>query len=192
MNEFAIPSHTGPVVAGLDGAIWFPQEDGKLGRMSTAGEFTSFEVGAQPTGGLAVTSNGDIWFTTLGYQIGRFRPGAGAILFDIAHSTSSSEPWRLAAGSDGNVWFTEQTGNKIGRMTPSGTVTEFAMPTGDAEPNEITGGPDGNVWFTEIMADRIGRITPAGQITEFAIPKPSTALPGGTSALSEIVSWPGR
>jgi uncharacterized repeat protein (TIGR01451 family) len=190
VNEFAIPSHTGPVVAGLDGAVWFSQENGRLGRMSTTGEFSSFEVGAQPTGGLAVTSNGDIWFTTTGYQIGRFRPEGGSALIDILHSASSSSPWRLAAGPDGNLWFTEQTGNKIGRLTPEGTVTEFAVPIAKAGPGEITGGPDGNVWFTEIMADKIGRITPAGQISEFAIPTRSTSLPGGTSALGEIVTGP--
>jgi uncharacterized repeat protein (TIGR01451 family) len=190
VNAFAIPSHTGMVVAGVDGAVWFSQENGKLGRMSTTGEFTSFEVGAQPTGGLAVTSNGDIWFTTDGNQIGRFRSGGRALLFDIPQSASSADPWRLAAGPDGNVWFTEQTGNKIGRLTPQGTVTEFAVPTENAGPGELTGGPDGNVWFTEVMADKIGRITPAGQITEFAIPKSSTSLPGGTAALTEIVTGP--
>ena len=31
VNEFPIPSHSGAVVAGLDSAIWFPQDDGQLG-----------------------------------------------------------------------------------------------------------------------------------------------------------------
>jgi uncharacterized repeat protein (TIGR01451 family) len=197
VSEFAIPSHTGPLVAGPDGAVWFPQEGRSLGRMSTTGEFTAidvgetFDVGEMLAGGLAVTPNGDIWFTTTNdNHIGRFHPGGGAILFDIPQSASSTGPWRLAAGPDGNVWFTEQTGNKIGRLTPQGAVTEFAVPTANAAPSEITGGPDGNVWFTEIVADKIGRITPDGQITEFAMPKPSSELPGGTAALSKIVAGP--
>jgi virginiamycin B lyase len=30
----------------------------------------------------------------------------------------SSQPWGITAGPDGNLWFTEQVGNKIGRITP--------------------------------------------------------------------------
>ncbi len=60
-------------------------------------------------------------------------------------------------------------GNKIGRITTAGTITEFPVPTPDSRPRGITAGPDGNVWFTELTGNRIGRITPAGVITEFPI-----------------------
>ncbi len=52
----------------------------------------------------------------------------------------------ITAGPDGNMWFTELLGNKIGRITPGGTVTEFNLPTSGAAPASITGGPDGNLW----------------------------------------------
>ena len=68
----------------------------------------------------------------------------------------------------------------IGRITPSGTITEFTAglhPGGDPNgsvPLAITAGPDGNLWFTDKdsarqggLAGAIGRITPSGQITEF-------------------------
>jgi virginiamycin B lyase len=35
-------------------------------------------------------------------------------------------PGLIAAGPDGNPWFTEQLGNRVGRITPTGTVTEFS------------------------------------------------------------------
>jgi hypothetical protein len=75
----------------------------------------------------------------------------------------------ITAGPDGNVWFTEQNGNRIGRITPSGVVTEFSagISTG-AAPGGITAGPDGNLWFTEQNGSRIGRITPQGVVTEFS------------------------
>jgi streptogramin lyase len=181
VSELAIPSHWGAVVAGLDSAIWFPQDDGRLGRMSASGELSSFVVGAQPAEGLAVTSNGDIWFTTNDYQIGRFRPEGDAILIDIPHNASSAAPWRLAAGPDGNLWFTELTGNKIGRMTPEGSVTEFTIPTDRSLPAGICAGPDGNVWFVESNTNAIGRITTSGQITEF--PGPSRRQHHSTGAV---------
>ena len=61
------------------------------------------------------------------------------------------------------------TGNRIGRITPLGVVTEFSAGiTAGAQPVGITAGPDGNLWFTEYSGDRIGRITPLGVVTEFS------------------------
>src|SRR6476620_7792943 len=91
-------------------------------------------------------------------------PGEVAI-FHLPHQ--ESHPQGIACGPDGNVWFTEQAGDAIGRITPEGEVTEFSLPA-DAAPKAIAGGPDGNVWFTE--SGQIGRITPGGQITEFPLP----------------------
>src|SRR5690242_13531663 len=42
--------------------------------------------------------------------------------------TSGSRPIGIAAGPDGGLWFTEQTGNKIGRISTAGNVTEFQIP----------------------------------------------------------------
>src|SRR5204863_3793094 len=84
--------------------------------------------------------------------------------------TSNSGPWWITAGPDGNLWFTEQFGNKIGQITPAGVITEFPIPTAGSSPGEITVGPDGNLWFTESSGNKIGRISPAGVISEFPIP----------------------
>src|SRR5687767_3030047 len=77
----------------------------------------------------------------------------------------------ITQGPDGNLWFTERLGNKIGRITPDGTITEFPVPTAFSEPWEIAAGPDGNLWFTEQFGHKIGRITPEGEITEFPLPR---------------------
>ncbi len=92
---------------------------------------------------------------------------------------ASSEPHWITAGPDGNLWFTVNIAGEIGRITPSGTVTEFPLPNSDCQPADITTGPDGNLWFTESaatpigggqFANHIGRITPNGVITEFTLP----------------------
>jgi virginiamycin B lyase len=65
------------------------------------------------------------------------------------------------------MWFTEQRGNKIGRIDMSGMVTgEFTVPTDNSLLQDITAGPDGNLWFTEWNGERIGRITTEGVIRE--------------------------
>lgn len=69
--------------------------------------------------------------------------------------------------------FTEVFGNKIGKITPGGTITEYDLPHADSQPAGITLGPDGVIWFTENGGDRIGTITSAGDITEYDIPSGS-------------------
>jgi streptogramin lyase len=83
-------------------------------------------------------------------------------------------PRGIVLGPDGNIWFTEQTGNRIGRITPAGVVTEFSAGLSPgANPGGMALGPDNNVWFVERTGNRIGRIIaiPAngtvGTITEF-------------------------
>ncbi len=76
----------------------------------------------------------------------------------------------IAAGSDGNMWFTEEAADLIGRITPVGTIAEFPLPGIDAAPSGIARGPDGNMWFTETDGEAIGRITPSGEVAEFPLP----------------------
>jgi streptogramin lyase len=80
-----------------------------------------------------------------------------------------SEPEKITTGSDGNLWFT--TGSStLGRISPSGEISQFPTPTSNSRPFAITAGPDGNVWFTELAAGKIGRVTPSGDIAEFPVP----------------------
>jgi streptogramin lyase len=99
---------------------------------------------------------------------------AWAAVGTITEFSPAGLPRGITAGPDGNLWFTEEAGNQIGRITPSGSITEFPLPTkcglsGGCEPWSITTGPDGNLWFTELDGNRVGRITPTGSITEFRL-----------------------
>ena len=84
-------------------------------------------------------------------------------------SGSASQPQDIVTGPDGNLWFTEQSGNKIGVITPAGlAVAEYTVPTANSAPGAIAVGPDNNLWFTEQSGNKIGKITPTGTITEYA------------------------
>jgi streptogramin lyase len=87
----------------------------------------------------------------------------------------------ITRGSDGNLWFTGD-GNNIGRMTPTGKVTEFPIPTGSSGAGPITLGPDGDVYFVETEARQIGRITPTGVISEFSLSGDNVTALGGITA----------
>jgi hypothetical protein len=42
--------------------------------------------------------------------------------------TTGAGPWAIAAGSDGSMWFSEESADQIGRITPTGTVTGISDP----------------------------------------------------------------
>jgi virginiamycin B lyase len=96
---------------------------------------------------------------------------------EYAVPTANSLPESIELGPDGALWFTETGGNKIGRITTAGVITEY--PLGGAaktgSPWDIVVGPDGAMWFTETLGNKIGRITTAGVITnQYAIPTPNS------------------
>jgi YD repeat-containing protein len=121
---------------------------------------------------ITVAPDGKLWLTlNEASAIIRLRAtGYGIELkSDLA---AGSLPARITTGPDGAMWFTEFGGNRIGRITPGGAVTEFDLPRPGVGPHDITTGPDGALWFTEYndAGNAIGRITTDGKITEYAIP----------------------
>ena len=95
-------------------------------------------------------------------------------------------PGDITAGADGNMWFVELNGradnrvvdgNRVGRITMAGEITEFPMPA-SGSPVNIAVGPDRNIWYTK--GNAIGRVTPAGVITEFDLPGGGTGLTAGS------------
>ena len=91
------------------------------------------------------------------------------VLLEYTTPTFNSFPSGIASGPDGALWFTEYGGNKIGRITTAGSITEYPV-SPLAVPYSITAGSDGALWFTEYYANKIGRITTTGVVTEYAIP----------------------
>ena len=78
-------------------------------------------------------------------------------------------------------------GNKIGRITTAGVITEFPIPAG-CSCQDITLGPDGALWFAETGVGKIGRITTAGVFTEFAIPT-AGSTPFGIASGPDGALW---
>jgi len=77
---------------------------------------------------------------------------------------SGANPSLIAAGPDGNLWFTDgNTGNPaIGRINPAtGGIDEFTIGV-SGQPAFIGAGPDGNLWFMD-FSSALWRINPANQ-----------------------------
>lgn len=115
---------------------------------------------------VVTTIDGTVWYTGLENHIGRINPNGTVDQF--TPPTADSEPHGIAIGPDGNIWFTELKGNKIGRISASGEIKEFPLPE-NRGPYAIIAGKS-ELWFTEFSGNRIGRMNVDGSLTEFAIP----------------------
>src|SRR5262249_42215950 len=76
----------------------------------------------------------------------------------------------------GYIWFTEGYGNRIGRISADGTLTEFPLALAALA---IALHSDGNAWFVTAQNrnEWIGRITPLGQVTEIPFPTVNINIP---------------
>jgi virginiamycin B lyase len=73
------------------------------------------------------------------------------------------------------VWFTESLGEKVGSITPAGTITEFAVPNAISNPHPrgITKGVDGRIWFAEDDGATVYSLTTSGSFSN-PYPIPTT------------------
>ncbi len=181
ITEFPTPTLSFPnaITLGPDGNVWFSEgAAGQIAFITPAGVikeifFSNSGVG----GGIATGSDGNIWFTDLtGNSVWRFELATKS-LTSFPVPTANAFPGDITLGADGNLWFVEGGVGKIGRITPSGVITEFG--NGLGLPYSIALGPDGNVWFTLRFSAQLGSITPAGVITFYPIPNPAEQIAPG-------------
>jgi virginiamycin B lyase len=206
----------GPLAVDQRGNVWFdetyeappeapgasPHFPGQIVRMNRQGEI-AVATQLRPTD-LTVGPDGSVWFTGF-YEIGRIAPDGTVSTFPLPDGENAEEKFvfddgPLVVGADGNVWFSGARGIRkadgsaagdepiIGRLAPTGELTEFDLPRDGGHPIRLANGPDGNVWFTEPSAPRVGRITPAGQIQHFPLPAPSSQ-PAGIAAGPDGALW---
>jgi len=69
--------------------------------------------------------------------------------------TNPGAPATIIPGPDGALWFVENLGNKVGRITTDGDITEFDIPTPNTQPQGLAFAPDGSLWFTERNGNRV-------------------------------------
>lgn len=162
-KEFTIPNPqdgVGSIVAGPTGNIWYTGH-GAVYQITPAGAVQSFPL---PHGFQSPTigPDGNLWFfegpTNLGIgrlsstgQLAEFplngHPGPSGLL-----PSAVGDPNSIVVGADGNLWFTERPWNVIGRITPTGQLTEYWPPTAGGRTISVLGqlaaSPDGSIWYT--------------------------------------------
>jgi virginiamycin B lyase len=139
------------ITLGPDGNLWFADRDHDvIGRVTPSGIVTTFPVPGSHPADLIAGPDGGIWFG--GNGIGRI--SMSGQVTKVAPQFAASH---MAAGRDGNVWFTDY--QAIYRITPAGAVTRFDTPASVIY--DLVAGLDGKIWFTDNATNKIARLDPS-------------------------------
>ncbi len=180
------------IAPGPDGNLWFTEETlGGVGRVTPAAVITEFLAGF-PTGsprGIVTGPDGNLWVAMAGGNGAIAKVTKTGVVTEFPVPTVG-DPNDIAVGPDNNLWYVDPAADVVGRITPTGSITEFtAGLTNASAPSYITRGPDGALWFTETDAGRIGRITTAGVITEYSSGISGSSKPADIAAGPDGNLW---
>jgi streptogramin lyase len=77
----------------------------------------------------------------------------------------------IAYGPDGNMWVVSADPAEIVKVTPNGTMTQYALSSSSAAPSGLVVGADGNLWFAEQQNNAVGKLVIAtGVVTNYPLP----------------------
>lgn len=179
------------ITVGPEGDAWLLSGKAEVVRLTPSGAHSQVAIAprGEITGHATAARDGGIWFTTRGGGAGPDTIGridTGGVVTEFPLPQPGSQPAAIVEASNGDAWFTEYSGDRIGRMTPSGQLTEFTLPEG-SRPSGIAADTHGDIWFTEQGPGRIGRIDAAGKLTQFELP--ADVFPGEIAAASDGRLW---
>jgi virginiamycin B lyase len=157
-------------------------ENGFVAQLNNSNYLVVRQNVPQPTGVVTGPDGASVWFAARGLHAITRLSTAGVTTFP-----APGGPWGITTGPDGALWFTEFDGNKIGRITTDGVITDYTIPTAASGPFWITLGSDGALWFTEQQGNKIGRLAitpdeggtpPTGEPATPPAGAPATTLTG--------------
>jgi virginiamycin B lyase len=203
VKEYPLPkSNAAPtsIAVGSEGALWFTAPGAnEIGRITTAGQISEYSLptpNAAPQS-IALGPDGNLWFTELaGNKIGRIGVDGTITEFELPRRGEVQCgfvcPYGIARGLDGALWFTESQlsaggGNRVGRLTTDGQLTEYPLPSANALPTCITAGRD-LVYVCESRTSRIAEVGRTGAVTERELPD----AVAGSTAMAAVATKDGR
>jgi streptogramin lyase len=169
------------IAAGPDGNEWFTETNlSKIAKITPAGKLTEYPLPTTGTAPWGITAgpDGNMWFTEPDYgpgAIGKITTNGVVTEYLITIPPGATLPFApsplyIAAGPDGNLWFTESSSSDrvaIGKITTSGVMSFYKLRQKYAAPYGITAGPGGKMWFVEESFGTIASITTSGKVTEY-------------------------
>lgn len=169
--QFIVP---GPVINTL---VFTDPGHNAVGQITTAGAVTEAPIPTANANPLGITVLGgdanNAYFTEHdASKIGIYNAVANTVS-DVATLTPNAGPTMIVQGPDGALWFTENNVAKLGRLSTSGTMSEYSL-TPAASATGLVVGLDNNLYFLDPAQNKFGQFNPLTlKVTEFAIPAPN-------------------
>jgi len=157
------------IICGPDGAFWFTETAGAVGRVSLDGNVTEFVVpweGARLQG-IVIGPDSGLWITDSGGRIVTLPWSSGGSLSEFP-TVAAPSPSKITAGSDGALWFTADVAGTVGRINTAGAITT-AYQAPYFTPYGIVQGSDGAMWFTDRYRFGVGKIAGTNRV-EYLVP----------------------
>jgi virginiamycin B lyase len=162
LHRYVIPgSGLQDLISGPDGqSVWFTLGN-SLGRIMLASQTVQTFSLPNPSSdpyGLTVGPDGNVWFCELNRNAIAAMSPTGKFLREVSLPRQDNQPFFITTARH-ELWFTENTGDRIGRYDPAtGHLAEIALNSDNRTPYRIVGGADGNIWFTDELGDNITEI----------------------------------
>jgi virginiamycin B lyase len=174
------------VVTGPDGDLWgyleVPGFPYFIDQITPGGVVSNLYTAVGAIDDIVAGPDGDVWYAA---TTGQFGPALVRIAPDgeqtpFALPSGDGIPTAVAVGPDGNMWFAA-TGGFIGEFSPTGALTQYAIPTqGYESVVHLALGSDGALWFTQDLSDNpnytewvglstVGRMTASGAVTFYPL-----------------------
>jgi virginiamycin B lyase len=144
---------------GPDGKVWYTTSSGPhIGKMTTSGVPTNYNVGASGGFGLSAGADGRMWFADANNgRIGAINTDGSGLTYYSAGLTG--QPFNIVKAPDGNLYFVTGPGNAVGRITTAGVITECHIKAPQPfVPLGITIGSDKKVWFLDNQHSQVGTL----------------------------------
>ncbi len=163
---------------GPQGRVWFCGQVGNyLAYLEPgSGRFQRFNLGpGTHPHNLIVAPGGEVWYAgNQDAHIGRFDPLERKILKVAMPHTRAGDPHTLAFTASGDIWFTVQWGNFIGRLyTDTARVRLLEVPTPRARPYGIKVDRRQRPWVVLLGTNKLATVDPDRlTLSEIEIPHP--------------------
>ncbi len=205
MRHYDVPTpNAGPAGLAVDprsGRVWFTQSYAdRIGVLEPdSGRIHEYSMGDSSTGlvsgpaGIALDSQGGVWFAKLEGKLGYLAPGSEHIdIIDVPQE--AKRPAGIAVAADGDIWVLALDGNLLLRYRPS-TQRFILYPVPTGEPDERPNVPpiartsrpfgisidrQGNVWFSQQYTGQLA-------VLDIAPPMLSVLSPVGTVRTADVL-----
>ncbi len=144
---------------GPDKNLWFVTFSGPdIGKMTTSGKATTYNVGSYGGFGITAGPDGRVWFPDPGNsRIGAINTDGSGLTF--YNKNLIGQPYNIVAAGDGNLYFTTGPTGAIGQITTKGVIKECKV---NAQQTLValglTIGPDKNVWVLDNQHSQVARL----------------------------------